>query len=473
MSTASRAPAPRRLTRGPISPQLLHLAWPVFVSRALHTLYGTADTAWVGRLSPEAIAAVSTCFFASWTLFAVGDIPMAGATAIVSRAIGAGDDARATRAALTAAAMAIALGVVVALLAFFASGPFFGFLFDNDSIAQMATRYFRLFSMAAPLLYLGFVIEAVFRSCGDSRTPMKVLLGGTIVNIVLDPLLILGIGPFPKWGVPGAAAATVIAEAGVVAVYVSLVLRDRVPLPRPEKGIRSAISWAEARRMFPIGLPHLLVGTLFSSVYMFLTRFAGEFGAPTLAALGIVNRLESLNYLTATAVGMGVAAMVGQNLGAQRPDRAARTAHVGARWITLTTGVTTALFLLSAEPIVRLFTPDPGVVELGALFLRIVAVSQVFMGWEIVYGHAFTGAGNTIPPMLVSVIVSVARIPMAWWLAFPAGMGAAGIWWTISATGVVRGLLVTGWFLLGRWKRTDPGAEPVHTAPLGPDSPEG
>jgi putative MATE family efflux protein len=445
----------------------------VFVSRALHTLYGTADTAWVGRLGPEAIAAVSTSFFASWTLLAAGDVLIAGVTALVARAIGAERDADATRVARTALTLALAMGIVVAAIGWTFAPALFRFLFENDEIARLGGTYLSLFCLLAPVFYVTFVAEAVYHACGDSRTPMFALAAGTALNLVLDPLLILGIGPFPEWGVRGAAIATIISECVVLVIYVVLVARGSFPLSlfASAPGSRRR----DVREIFRIGTPHALVGVLFSVVYLFLSRITGQFGAAAVAALGVVNRLESLNYLTATAVGLGVATLVGQNLGANRVDRAEASANRGAALITISTGAVTVVFLVFAEPIARLFTSDPDAVREAVLFLRIVALSQIFMGWEIVYGHAFTGAGNTLPPMYVSSITSVLRIPLALWSA-ASGIGVVGIWWTISLTGIVRGIVIPTWFRLGRWKRTAVtlGAQEfVAATPVGPDSPEG
>jgi putative MATE family efflux protein len=327
------------------------------------------------------------------------------------------------------------------------------------------------------VLYVGLVAETVWRACGDSRTPMLVVATGTLLNVALDPFLILGIGPFPAWGVRGAAIATVISEIVVVLLYGALAIRGRWPLARPRAG-RDLLDRARVARIVRIGMPHAAIGVLYSVVYLFLARVTGGFGAPALAALGIVNRLESLDYLTATAMGMGVATLVGQNLGAGRPERAERAAHLGARFVTLTTGLVTIVYLALAEPIVRIFTTDPASVAEAARFLRIVAISQVFMGWEITYDHAFTGAGDTLPPMIVSVGVSVLRLPLAWGLAVPLGLGPDGVWWTISLTGILRGLVMPAWFLRGRWKTKDVGVEiaarPVALPALaGPDTPDG
>jgi len=441
-----------------------------------------ADTAWVGRLSAEALGAVSTCFFASWTLLAVGDTIIAGLTALVSQAIGAHEDEEGTAYAATGAVLAVALGALVAAIGWFGARPLFELLFDDPEVVRMGAEYLSIYSLLAPLFYLDFAAESVFRACGDARTPMNVLLVGTGLNLVLDPLMIFGIGPFPALEVRGAALATAISQVVVVAIYAGLHLRRAFPLPVKLSAALRAGTAERAGRMMRIGLPSALVGVLFSVVYLALARITGAFGATALAALGVVNRLESLNYLTAVAVGMGVSTLVGQNLGAGRADRAEQSAHRGALLISISTGILTVAFLAWPEAIARLFTNEPAAVREAVLFLRIVAVSQVFMGWELVYGQAFTGAGDTLPPMYVSVSMSVIRVPLAWWLSFQTDLGAAGIWWTISLTGIVRGVWLTAWFRLGHWKRkgafrTRPAPTPATAAAatpaIAPEGPEG
>ncbi|GJM44857.1 MAG: MATE family efflux transporter [Gemmatimonadota bacterium] len=434
-----------------------------------------ADTAWVGRLSPEALGAVSTCFFASWTIFALGDTVVAGLTALIAQAVGAHEDDEATVIATTGSVVAIALGVVVATLGWFGAGPLFRLLFDDPQVIRMGTEYLSIYSLLAPLFYLDLAAESVYRSCGDSRTPMNVLLVGSALNIGLDPLFIFGIGPFPEWGVRGAALATAFAQIVVVMIYAGLYFRGSFPLPIRFSQTMQTFRLVHVRQLVKIGLPSALIGTLFSVVYLAIARITGEFGASALAALGVVNRLESLNYLTAVAVGMGVSTLVGQNLGADQPDRAEQSAHRGAQLISVTTGLLTLAFFIWPEPIARLFTSDPSAVHEAAVFLRIVAVSQVLMGWELVYGQALTGAGDTLPPMYVAIVTSVVRVPLAWWLATQTSLGVAGIWWTISITSMMRGIWLTGWFRRGHWKKKAQfGKTPTPPPPLiAAEGPEG
>jgi putative MATE family efflux protein len=474
---------PALLTAGPIAPALLRLAWPVFLARALHTLYGVADTAWVGRLGAEAVAAVSTGFFASWALIGVGTMLVAGVTSLVSQTVGAGRDEEAARVVSTGLALAVAAGTAVAALGWFGAPLLFRALFDDPRVAALGSTYLSMISLAAPAMYVVFVVEAMYRSCGDSRTPMLVVLAGTLLNVILDPLLILGVGPLPRLEVAGAALATLLGEGVSLSLAAGLALRGRFPLPLA--GAR--FSGLRAGQILRIGAPEAVIDLLFSTVYLVLAHVTGAFGSAATAALGIVNRMESVTYLSAAALGMAVATMVGQNLGAGQPGRAEASARAGGRLVTVLAAALTVVFLVAARPIVALFTSDPEVIRQGALFLRLVAISQVFMGWELVYGQAFVGAGDTLPPMVISAGTSIARIPLAWWLAFDTPAGVDGIWWTISLTGILRGALIVAWFRLGRWKERDlrigppaapalPAALPAATGagvPLGPEGPAG
>ncbi|MFN8177157.1 MAG: MATE family efflux transporter [bacterium] len=468
--------SPVRLTEGPITPALLRLAGPVLVSRALHTLYGVADTFWVGRLGPEAIAAVSTSTFALWTLYSIGDVLIGGVTALVSQAVGARRDEDAAATARAGFALALGLGAVVAALGWFGARPLFGALLNDPEVVEYGSDFLSLVSLLAPCFYVCFVAETVFRSCGDSRTPMLVMLAGVALNIALDPFLVLGLGPFPHLGVRGAAIATMIAETLVISAYAVLWLRGRFPLSLARHRRGALAARADVLAILRVGAPFAATGILFSVVYLVLSRIAGAFGAPTLAALGIVNRLESLNYLSAAAVGMAVSTMVGQNVGARRPDRAAVVADRGATVVTATSAVVSTAFLLFPDAIAAVFTSDPDALREGVVFLRIVAISQPMMCWEIVYGGAFTGTGRTLPPMLVSVLTSLVRVPLASYLAIGRAIGPSGLWWVISLTAVARGVWVSAWFRGGGWRREIGLARPSVMAVaevVGPQTPEG
>jgi Na+-driven multidrug efflux pump len=194
---------------------------------------------------------------------------------------------------------------------------------------------------------------------------------------------------------------------------------------------------------------------VFVAVYWFLIRFVHEFGVEAAAAMGIGNRLESFSYLTCYGFSLAASTMVGQNLGAGKPDRAARCAWGATGTAIGLTSFITILFLTIPELIASVFSDDPAVIAMAADYLIILGISQTAMAVEIVIEGAFAGAGNTIPPMLVMLPGSALRIPLAYYLCFTLDWGINGIWWTLTITSIAKALVLAGWFKLGRWKSNE------------------
>jgi putative MATE family efflux protein len=212
------------------------------------------------------------------------------------------------------------------------------------------------------------------------------------------------------------------------------------------------MDWRLIGRLVRIGMPISVSSVAFCVVYLFVNRITAGFGTEAVAALGIGNRIESVNYLISFGFSMAVATLVGQNLGAGNPERAASLARKTILIVSVFTGFTTVLFLAFPEAIVRIFVDDPAVIAAGKSYIRILALSQILMGWELVLEGAFSGAGDTLPPMFVSIPGSIIRIPLAWWLAVSLGWGVEGIWWTITVTTLVKGVALLIWFSRGHWK---------------------
>jgi putative MATE family efflux protein len=292
---------------------------------------------------------------------------------------------------------------------------------------------------------------SVFRASGNTRLPLVVTSIAVVLNIVLDPLLIFGWGVIPGMGSTGAAIATMIAYLVAAAILAFLFRGSRLPFPVHLR-MWGPIDWSRIRRLVAIGVPISISGISFSVVYLFVNRITAQFGTPAVAALGIGNRIESIDYLVAFGCSTAVATLVGQNLGARNPDRASELTHKTILLVSAFTGIMTTVFLLFPESIMRIFVDDPAVLEAGKDYVRILALSQILMGWEIVLEGAFSGAGDTVPPMAVSIPGSILRIPLAWFLAVSLGWGVKGVWWSITISTLLKGVAVYIWFSLGHWK---------------------
>jgi putative MATE family efflux protein len=212
------------------------------------------------------------------------------------------------------------------------------------------------------------------------------------------------------------------------------------------------LDFSVVQKILKIGLPLSASGILFIVVYIFLNKVTASFGTEAIAALGIGNRMESISFLTCFGFSQAASALVGQNLGAKKPERAEKCAWRTVHIVVLITGFVSVMFLVFPKWIASFFISDPKVVEIAIDYLRILALSQVFMALEIVLEGSFSGAGNTIPPMTVSIPGSILRIPLAYLIAIFWGIGVDGVWWAITLTSIAKGTTLAFWFKQGKWK---------------------
>jgi putative MATE family efflux protein len=439
------APTTAQLVGDSLPRTIVRIALPAIASTVLMTVFTSIDTYWVGtRVGADGLAAVSTSVFWIWLVVSIAEMVSIGLTAVAARRYGEGRREEGARTAGDALVFALVVGALVAVVGLFALEACFAIMHTPPEVTALGLRYLGTYLVGAPLIFGFFVVDAAFRASGDSRTPFLLLATSVAITLVLDPVLIMGLAGAPRLGVMGAAIATVTTRA--VAFTLGLVIAVRrgllcVGRPRPQRIA------AIAR----VGLPTAATGVLFSLVYVVMTRTTTQFGTPALAALGIGHRVESWLFMIGVGAGAATAAIVGQNLGARRPDRAERAGWLAVAFCTALGGVICVLELAAPEWFASIFSNDAAVIAEGAKYLRIVAISQLFVCAEIVLEGALGGAGDTVPPMLTSTTITLARIPLAAWAA--ATWGSSGIWWVISLTAIARALGMIVLWRAGRWKR--------------------
>ena len=462
---------PDRVTRmreqilsGPINASVLRLAWPVAASNFLQTVFTLVDGIWVGRLGPEALAGVSTGGFFIWAIFALMGMVSVGVNALVAQAVGANDDERAAHVAGQGLVLSCVVGVVITVAGLAGIEYLFQFMQTDDAVTTLGTAYLSTYLLGVPVLFALFTITAVFSGAGDTQTTMRLSGGAIIIALVLDPILIYGFGPIPGFGVVGAALATVISRS--IFLVIGLVM-----LKRRTTGVgitlhRSFVLPDIWRNIIRIGGPTSIANMTHSVVYIFLTRITTSFGTPAVAALGACHRLEGISYMLAVGFSAAAAAYVGQNLGAGQPDRAERGAWRSSVLVCIPNGVLVTLFMTVPQILLLAFTDDPAVIEIGSWYLRIVGISMLLQSIDLVLEGAFSGAGNTMPPMAIGAPASILRYPIAILFAGAAGLGVNGVWLSISVTSVVRALLMMYWFSRGTWKTF---MKTLHTGAISPD----
>ena len=424
---------------------VVRLGLPAVASALLLTAFISLDSAWVGHFVGGAgLAAVSTSIFWIWMVVSMAEMVSVGLTAVASRRHGERRDAEAARAVGDALVFTGGLGIATAALGLYFLPRLFATMETPPAVTALGMQYLGTYLAGAPLIFGYFVVDAAFRAAGNTRLPFVMLVCATIVAAVLDPILITGWGPFPQLGVRGAALAT-IGVRGSLCVVGVLMLQHR--------GLVAfgAIEWTRIATIVRIGLPTAATGVVFSLIYVVMTRTTTRFGTPALAALGLGHRIESWMYMVGVGFGAAAAAIVGQNLGAGQPDRAAR-----AGWLTLAmTGVpgviACAALLLFPDTLAGLFSTDAAVVAEASRYLQTAAYAQLVVSGETVLEGALGGAGWTLPPMVTSTAITLARVPLAAWAAMH--WGTTGIWWVISLTAIARALAMMGLWASGGWRR--------------------
>jgi putative MATE family efflux protein len=408
------------------------------------TLFASADAFWVGtRLGSQALAAVSTSVFWIWVVVSIAEMVSVGLTAVAARRHGERRGASAASAVGASLTFALALGTAIAIAGLWGVDYLFVAMQTPPEVTLLGRAYLKAYFLGLPFIFGYFAVDAAFRASGDTRTPLALLSVSVICTLILDPILILGLWGAPQLGIVGAAAALIATRSTAFLIGVTILVRRRM-IARSD-GTRTI------RSVIRVGLPTAATGVMFSLIYVLMTRTTTTFGTSALAALGVGHRVESWLYMVGVGFGSAAAAIVGQNLGAGRMDRATR-----AGWMTMAYAMLPALAMCMAslfvpEWMASRFSHDPAVVAETAHYLRINALAQLFLPAEIVLEGALGGAGDTLPPMLTSTALTALRIPLAAWSA--TRWGTTGIWWTIAITAAARGTAMMLLWRRGSWQR--------------------
>lgn len=440
------------LLNGPVGKNLFYLSLPVIVINLLQTMYNLADTFWLGQYSGEALAAITFAFPLVFFLISLGMGLAVAGSVLVAQFEGSGNKERRNYAASQTIGFTGIASIILGLFGYYFIGDIVGLLGATGNVAASAEAYLQVISIGLFSMFGYFVFQSLMRGYGDTLTPMILMLGTVILNIIIDPLFIFGFWVIPEMGVKGAAVATIIARTLSLAIGIWILFTGR-------KGLTISLSQMKPdlpffKKILGIGFPASVEGTGRSISVNALTAVVGwSFADPIVAGFGIGIRIFSTVFLPASAVGRGVESMTGQNLGAGNYDRAGKTALTGAKYSFL---ILTALGVIAftfAESISSIFTPDAEIAGVGAEFIRYVAFSFGFIGVLRSYNGSFRGAGKTLTAAAISITtLGVIRLPIAYFGAL--NIGTRGVWIAFFISNTLGAVIAYLWYQKGTWRQT-------------------
>ena len=442
----------RDLTSGNISKNIWVLAWPMMMGNILQTAFNVVDMIFVGKLGAEAIAAVSLSGMILMLIITLIIGIGIGTTALVARFIGAKEYAKANEVALQSILFGGISSLILAVIGFYYSEPLLELFGAEALVIKLGTDYLRIMFLGSFTMFLLFLGTAILRGAGDAMTPMLILMLSAFINIVLDPLLIFGLGPFPRLEIKGAAIATVIARGIGMLIILFILIKGYSYIKISLKNIKLKfdIIWSITRIAIPGSIQ---MGTR-SISGLIMMSIVVLYGTYALAAYGIGLRIVMIVMMPGFGLGAATATLVGQNLGAKQPQRAEKTVWIALIFYEVIMIVTGCLFYLLAPKIIYVFNNNPEVIREGVSFLRIVTLSYVFLAMGIVLHQSLHGAGDTVPPMIITGISLLGvRVPLAFFLPKFFSLNTQGIWLAIALSTVLEGSVVAFWFKAGRWKR--------------------
>jgi putative MATE family efflux protein len=457
----------RDWTRGSITGNLIKLAWPLIVSSILNMLGPTIDMIWVGSLGSDSIAGVGVAGIAiGLVMSAIMGLSM-GMRAMIARFIGAHDPESANHVALQAFVLSAVVSLIVAMIGLFYTESIIRLFPLEEGVILEGTIYLRIVFLSAVVMIVRMMCESAIQSAGDAITPMWISVVFRLFHVALCPFMVLGWWIFPQLGVSGAAITNIISQTIGLGLSLWVLIAGRsIYFDRAGKRFRMGLGRMKLKtkhfrfdpgviwRIFRIGIPASIMSMQQAFGAFFLVRIMGPFGTFAVAAHTITSRVEMIIFMPIVGLGMAAGILAGQNLGAEQPDRAEKSGWRAVFMALAFMSVCCLTLLFGAEGIVGIFNREPELLDMGGTFLRIGAVGYILIGFVIVMQFCISGAGDTVPPMILSlVMVWVFQIPLAYLMPDITGLGILGVRWAIVISIAVSSIAYTIYFKLGRWKR--------------------
>ena len=439
-------------TQGNLNRAILLLAIPMVLEMVLESLFAITDVFWVGRLGANAVATVGITESMLMLVMAIGMGVAMSTTAMVARRIGEKDPEAAAIAGVQAVMLGLTISLVIGAPAAIFAPELLRLMGASPAIVSVGTGYARIALCGCGAIIMLFLNNAIFRGAGDAAIAMRLLWVSNIINLVLDPCLIFGIGPFPRMGVTGAALATLTGRSTGVAYQFYRLLKGTERIHVLARHVR--VNIGVMIRLMRVSIAGIMQSAIAHVSWLGLVRIISMFGAASVAGYTIAIRIVIFFILPSWGLSNAAATIVGQNLGAERPERAAKAVWRTGFYNMMFLGAIGVFFIVFATPVVRLFVSDPEVVRIAAAALRTLSCGNVGYAYGMVMLQAFNGAGDTITPTIVNLFgFWVLELPLAWWLAVPMNLRGQGAFLSIviAECSIAAASMVL--FRRGRWMR--------------------
>lgn len=441
------------LLKGPIFPSLLRFSAPFMLTALVSMAYNLTDMMWIGRINADAVAAVGILGFIMWMGEAVSMIAQTGMGVYMAQAYGAGDRKETGHWMRSGYQLAFCVAFFFVLFMELIMRPFIQAYGLGQVVNGYAESYGRIVMIGVFFNMLNVLYSQAFQSLGDSLSPFRINAVGLIINVIMDPFLIFGLGPFPQWGMFGAGFATTVAQL-IVFLLFARATRSGNPILSQAR-LQGKPDWGRWLAMTKLGLPVSLISMVHAGITMFLSRIIADFGAAGMAVTSMGSEIESISWMTADSFGWAMTSMIGQNVGAGSRERVLRIMRIGLRTVWGIGCFAMLIFLLFRYPIFQIFIPNnPETTRLGGAYLLIFSLSEPFMTLETGSSCSFNGLGKTVPPSVISIIFNVARVPFAY--LFVPHFGVSGVWMGMSLSSILKGVVCR--LALARevshWKKT-------------------
>lgn len=440
----------RDWTQGSIVKNLLSLAWPMVVSNSLNVLGPTVDMIWLGILGPDSIAAVGisgmVVMLANGFLMGV----FTGLRSMVARFIGARDNAGAVHVAQQAFVIAGILGLIFALIGIWLDRSILELLGVSSTVLEIGSVYMRINFIGMIAMSMRFTTDGIMQASGDSLNPMKLAVIFRLVHVTLSPFLIFGWWIFPEMGAAGAAMAGVFSQTVGTLLGLTILLSGRSRLRISFRNFRFDLGtiW----RLIKIGIPASVMGVQMQLGQLTMTLFVVQFGTAAVAAFSLCQRIDMVLSMPLMGIGAAAGVLVGQNLGAHQPERAEKSGWIALAFsegILLVLGL---LIMIFPVAVIHIFSSDPALDKIADTYLRIASVGYMVMAFSLVLQNCISGAGDTLPPMIIGIIIVwIIQIPLGWYLSRTT-LGVFGVRWAVVAGAFINMITYAYYFRSGRWK---------------------